>query len=292
MNLIYDCIIIGAGPGGLTAAIYLKRANKNVCIIEKGAPGGQMINSYQIDNYPGSPNISGVDLAMNMYNQIVALDIDVFFEEVKKISDGFKVETEDNIYEANNVIIASGQRPRKLDVRNANGLYGRGISFCAVCDASFYKGKDVIVVGGGNSSFEESLYLANVVNKVYILVRNKPRADKLLIDKSLAKGNIEILEGTSVLEFIDESGFKGAITNKGIIKANGCFLYIGNEPQTEFISLDVLNDKGYVITDEHMETKIKGLFAIGDVREKELRQIVTATSDGAIAANEIVKRGE
>lgn len=292
MSLIYDCIIIGAGPGGLTAAIYLKRANKNICIIEKGAPGGQMINSYQIDNYPGSQNINGVDLAMNMYNQILALDIDVFFEEVKSISEGFIIETESNTYEAHNIIIASGQRPKKLDVRNANELYGRGISFCAVCDASFYKGKDVIVVGGGNSSFEESLYLANIVNKVYILVRNKPRADRLLIDKALAKGNIEILEGTSVLEFIDSSGFKGAITNKGIINANGCFLYIGNEPQTEFISYDVLDDKGYIITDEHMETKIKGLFAIGDVRVKELRQIVTATSDGAIAANEIVKRGE
>ena len=285
----YDIIIIGAGPGGLTAAIYAKRANLSCAIIEKGAPGGQIINSYSVENYPGIGQISGVDLAMQMYNQVVSLEVPFIFEEVKEIKDHFVVVTNDGEYEASSVIIATGQSPKRLHLENEEKMLGRGISFCAICDGSFYKNKDVIVVGGGNSAIEESLYLSSICKNVYVLVRNQLRADELIAKELKEKENVKIMLNTKPLEYLFDDSFLGIKTNNGEILASGCFLYAGNVPNTSFVPEEIKDEYGYIITDLHMETKIKGLYAVGDCREKELRQIVTATSDGAIAASNIKK---
>ena len=285
----YDIIIIGAGPGGLTAAIYAKRANLSCAIIEKGAPGGQIINSYSVENYPGVGQISGVDLAMQMYNQVVSLEVPFIFEEVKEIKDHFVVVTNDGEYEASSVIIATGQSPKRLHLENEEKMLGRGISFCAICDGSFYKNKDVIVVGGGNSAIEESLYLSSICKNVYVLVRNQLRADELIAKELKEKENVKIMLNTKPLEYLFDDSFLGIKTNNGEILASGCFLYVGNVPNTSFVPEEIKDEYGYIITDLHMETKIKGLYAVGDCREKELRQIVTATSDGAIAASTIKK---
>ena len=285
----YDIIIIGAGPGGLTAAIYAKRANLSCAIIEKGAPGGQIINSYSVENYPGIGQISGVDLAMQMYNQVVSLEVPFIFEEVKEIKDHFVVLTNDGEYEASSVIIATGQSPKRLHLENEEKMLGRGISFCAICDGSFYKNKDVIVVGGGNSAIEESLYLSSICKNVYVLVRNQLRADELIAKELKEKENVKIMLNTKPLEYLFDDSFLGIKTNNGEILASGCFLYVGNVPNTGFVPEEIKDEYGYIITDLHMETKIKGLYAVGDCRKKELRQIVTATSDGAIAASNIKK---
>ena len=285
----YDIIIIGAGPGGLTAAIYAKRANLSCAIIEKGAPGGQIINSYSVENYPGIGQISGVDLAMQMYNQVVSLEVPFIFEEVKEIKNHFVVVTNDGEYEASSVIIATGQSPKRLHLENEEKMLGRGISFCAICDGSFYKNKDVIVVGGGNSAIEESLYLSSICKNVYVLVRNQLRADELIAKELKEKENVKIMLNTKPLEYLFDDSFLGIKTNNGEILASGCFLYVGNVPNTSFVPEEIKDEYGYIITDLHMETKIKGLYAVGDCREKELRQIVTATSDGAIAASTIKK---
>lgn len=285
----YDIIIIGAGPGGLTAAIYAKRANLSCAIIEKGAPGGQIINSYSVENYPGIGQISGVDLAMQMYNQVVSLEVPFIFEEVKEIKDHFVVLTNDGEYEASSVIIATGQSPKRLHLENEEKMLGRGISFCAICDGSFYKNKDVIVVGGGNSAIEESLYLSSICKNVYVLVRNQLRADELIAKELKEKENVKIMLNTKPLEYLFDDSFLGIKTNNGEILASGCFLYVGNVPNTSFVPEEIKDEYGYIITDLHMETKIKGLYAVGDCRKKELRQIVTATSDGAIAASTIKK---
>lgn len=287
----YDLIIIGAGPGGLTAAIYAKRANMNVLIIEKGAPGGQMINTYSVENYPGFENISGADLAINMFNQVMSMNIECVFESVVNIKEGFVVTTNDNTYESKNIIIATGQRPKGLNLDNEEKLIGRGISYCAICDGSFYKKKDVIIVGGGNSAIEEALYLSKICNSVFVLVRNQMRASKSSIDALEKQNNVTIYLKEEVKEYlVSDNKFIGVNTNKRQILASGLFLYVGNIPQTEFLSnFDILDENGYIKTNEFMETSIKGLYAVGDCRAKDLRQIITACNDGAIAANKVVK---
>ena len=287
----YDLIIIGAGPGGLTAAIYAKRANMNVLIIEKGAPGGQMINTYSVENYPGFENISGADLAINMFNQVMSMNIECVFESVVNIKEGFVVTTNDNTYESKNIIIATGQRPKGLNLDNEEKLIGRGISYCAICDGSFYKKKDVIIVGGGNSAIEEALYLSKICNSVFVLVRNQMRASKSSIDALEKQNNVTIYLKEEVKEYlVSDNKFIGVNTNKRQILASGLFLYVGNIPQTEFLSnFDILDENGYIKTNEFMETSIKGLYAVGDCRAKDLRQIITACNDGAIAANKVGK---
>ena len=210
-------------------------------------------------------------------------------EEVKEIKDHFVVVTNDGEYEASSVIIATGQSPKRLHLENEEKMLGRGISFCAICDGSFYKNKDVIVVGGGNSAIEESLYLSSICKNVYVLVRNQLRADELIAKELKEKENVKIMLNTKPLEYLFDDSFLGIKTNNGEILASGCFLYVGNVPNTSFVPEEIKDEYGYIITALHMETKIKGLYAVGDCREKELRQIVTATSDGAIAASTIKK---
>ena len=292
---MYDCLVIGAGPGGLTAAIYCSRANLKVAVLEKLMPGGQVASTYKIDNYPGVPEVSGVDLALKMFDQATALGVEYLPMEVtgiKKEKDIFLVKTNDQTLKAKTVIVATGTKNRKLHVEGEEKYLGRGISFCAICDGSFYQGQDVLVVGGGNSALEESLYLSSIVNKVYIInITDEPTAFKNVQDKVKKTKNIEVFNNSEVIAFEGDDSLKEVkvknLKTKEVtsFKVNGCFEYIGHIPNTDFLKdLGILNKYGYIVVDERKETKVKGLFGVGDVIDKEIRQITTATGDGTIAA--------
>jgi thioredoxin reductase (NADPH) len=292
---MYDCLVIGAGPGGLTAAIYCSRANLKVAVLEKLMPGGQVASTYKIDNYPGVPEVSGVDLALKMFDQATALGVEYLPMEVtgiKKEKDIFLVKTNDQTLKAKTVIVATGTKNRKLHVEGEEKYLGRGISFCAICDGSFYQGQDVLVVGGGNSALEESLYLSSIVNKVYIInITDEPTAFKNVQDKVKKTKNIKVFNNSEVIAFEGDDTLKEVkvknLKTKEVtsFKVNGCFEYIGHIPNTDFLKdLGILNKYGYIVVDERKETKVKGLFGVGDVIDKEIRQITTATGDGTIAA--------
>lgn len=292
---MYDCLVIGAGPGGLTAAIYCSRANLKVAVLEKLMPGGQVASTYKIDNYPGVPEVSGVDLALKMFDQATALGVEYLPMEVidiKKEKDIFLVKTNDQILQAKTVIVATGTKNRKLHVEGEEKYLGRGISFCAICDGSFYQGQDVLVVGGGNSALEESLYLSSIVKQVYIInITDEPTAFKNVQDKVKKTKNIEVFNNSEVIAFEGDDSLKEVkvknLKTKEVtsFKVNGCFEYIGHIPNTDFLKdLGILNKYGYIVVDERKETKVKGLFGVGDVIDKEIRQITTATGDGTIAA--------
>lgn len=292
---MYDCLVIGAGPGGLTAAIYCSRANLKVAVLEKLMPGGQVASTYKIDNYPGVPEVSGVDLALKMFDQATALGVEYLPMEVidiKKEKDIFLVKTNDQILQAKTVIVATGTKNRKLHVEGEEKYLGKGISFCAICDGSFYQGQDVLVVGGGNSALEESLYLSSIVNKVYIVnITDEPTAFKNVQDKVKKTKNIEVFNNSEVIAFEGDDSLKEVkvknLKTKEVtsFKVNGCFEYIGHIPNTDFLKdLGILNKYGYIVVDGNKETKVKGLFGVGDVIDKEIRQITTATGDGTIAA--------
>ncbi|HHU20839.1 MAG TPA: thioredoxin-disulfide reductase [Acholeplasma sp.] len=292
---MYDCLVIGAGPGGLTAAIYCSRANLKVAVLEKMMPGGQVANTYKIDNYPGVPEVSGVDLALKMYDQALTLGVEYLPLEVtgiEKKQDAFFVKTNEQTLKAKTVIIATGTKNRKLHVEGEDKFLGKGISFCAICDGSFYKDRDVLVVGGGNSALEESLYLSSIVRKVTIVnLADEPTAFQNIQEKVKKTKNIEVINSSQVIAFngdevLKEVEIKDLKTNKVTsLKVDGCFEYIGHIPNTDFLKdLGILNDYGYIVVNENKETKIKGLFGVGDVIDKEIRQITTATGDGTIAA--------
>ena len=298
--MIFDLVIIGVGPAGITAGIYAKRANLNVAVIEKGAPGGQMINTSEIENYPGFAKIGGADLALEMFNHGMSLGVQYIFDDVVELKDGKlkQIITKTNSYQAKAVIIATGASPRKLNLEHEEMLSSKGISWCAICDGPIYKGKDVVVVGGGNSAVEEASYLAAIVKSVTIIQNLKElTADKKAIEILLKKENVKIHYQSTVQEFlIDENnnliGVKIKTGNAQFktIKTDGVFEYIGLKPETAaFTGLRILNDYGYIPTDENMATKLAGIFAVGDVREKQIRQVVTATNDGAIAVQSVFK---
>lgn len=296
VKLDIDCIIIGAGIAGMTAAIYLKRSNVNTLIIEKEMPGGQLNKIDLINNYPGFSNINGTDLALNIYNQITLLDIDYQYGDVQEIIDKkeFKiVKTDKKEYTCRNVIIASGRNPRRLDISNENELTGKGISYCAVCDGPLYRGKDVAVVGGGNSALQEALYLSDICNSVIIIHHNQNlRADQSLIEKVKNTDNITLKYDSVVKTLISNNNKITSIEleNKERINIDGLFVYIGSVPNTSFIKkLPINMDDKYIIVDNNMSTNIKGIYACGDVIKKDLYQLVTAASEGAIVANAIKK---
>ena len=296
---MYDIIIIGAGPAGLTSAIYGKRAEKNVLVLEAKSYGGQIINTPKIENYPVAPNISGFEFATNLYNQVIDLGVQINFEKVEKINnnDDYKeVITDKNTYKTKAVIIATGSKNRKLGLPNEEELIGKGISYCATCDGAFYKDKTVAVVGGGNTAIEDALYLSDIASKVYIINRREEfKVDSFDIDCVKKKNNIEILYNSSITKLNGKTFLESIeITdNNGISKnldVNGLFIAIGQIPENNNFSKYVdLNEYGYIIAKEDCHTKTDGIFVAGDAREKELRQLVTATSDGAIAAVEAIK---
>lgn len=284
---MYDVIIIGMGISGITAAIYAKRSNKKVLLIDKAMPGGTLNNIDKVSNYPGLVDISGPDFAANLFKQIKTLDIPYKLEEVKslKLTDNVKViETTNNTYQAKNVILAMGRRPKMLGLENESSLLGRGISTCALCDAFFYKDKDIAVVGTGNSALQETLYLANIVNKIYLINRRGGfRGDSMLVDQIKSLDNIEIIYNANIKELNSENNKLSEIilANNKHIKVEGLFIYIGSIPETKIVPEDILDSDGYVIVDKYLKTKLPGVYAIGDIIKKDVYQLVTAAADGA-----------
>lgn len=292
---MYDIIIIGAGPAGLTASIYARRAGKSVLVLEANTYGGQIINSLSIDNYPATPHISGFDFASNIYEQATALGSEIKFERVLEITKDKEVKTKENIYRAKAIIIATGASIRKLNLEREEELTGKGISYCATCDGAFFKGKVVAVVGGGNSALEDALYLANLASKVYLIHRRDIfRGEESTLKQLKEKENVEFilnsevtkLNGNNSLESIEVTSKDGTKKN---LEVRALFIAVGRTPENEaFASLIELNKEGYIVSN-NCHTNIEGIFAAGDNREKELRQLVTATSDGAIASTEAIK---
>lgn len=295
---MYDIIIIGAGPAGLTSAIYGRRALKKVLVLEALSYGGQIINTLKIDNYPGMPGVSGFDYATKVYNQAKDLGAEIKFEKAIDIKDGNikEVVTNKNTYQTKTVILATGCDSRKLGVDREKELTGKGVSYCATCDGAFHKGKDVAVIGGGNTALEDALYLTDVAKKVYLIHRRDEfRGEEALVKKLKKKKNVEFvlnsnvtkLNGKDVLESIEVTDKEN---NKREINVSGLFVAVGKIPENEnFRKIIKLNDNGYIEALEDCHTNVEGIFASGDVRVKTVRQLVTAESDGAVAAIEAIK---
>lgn len=294
MSKVYDVVILGGGPAAITAGIYARRAGLDCIIIERSMPGGQVGTTYEVCNFPGTIKTTGIDLATKFFEHANSLNIEFVFEEVKStILDGDikTIETFGGTYKGRTVIICLGAAVRKLNLDNERKYIGKGISYCATCDGSLFKGKDVVVVGGGNTAIEDALYLANIVNKVYLVHRRDEfRAEKILSDSLKSKSNVELVL-SSVVTAIDGNEAVDSITvNNLVTKADrkidtqGVFVAIGRGPDTDVVAGVKLDEKGYIISDEKMRTNIAGVFVAGDIRNTPLRQIVTACSDGAIAA--------
>ncbi len=296
---MYDIIIIGAGPSGMSAALYALRANKKVLLLEKECFGGQIINASNIENYPALSNVSGYDFATNLYNQIKSLGVILKYEEVLEVTDKKEVITRKGTYKGKNIIIATGLKKRKLNLENEDKLLGSGISYCATCDGNFYKNKNVAVVGGGNTALEDALYLSNIASKVYLIHRrDKFRGEKKLISEVKEKNNIELILNSNITKIIGEDNLNSIeITdnrnNISKLEIEGLFIAIGNIPDNNrFKNIIDLDENGYIIANANLKTKTDNIYVAGDTRVKTLRQLVTATADGAIAATEIIKEME
>lgn len=289
--MIYDVIIIGLGASGVAASIYAKRSGLNVCVINYGVPGGIISTSSVVENYPGFKSISGMDLSIKFFEHFNSLDVPLYNEEVISIKSGLDIEviTKNNSYRAKNIIICSGRKPKKLGLVEEDKYMGRGVSYCATCDGALYKDKDVIVVGGGNSALENSLYLSNIVSSVTILVRkDKLIASKKLIDEVSKKDNIKIEYETFIESINGEEVVNSVKTNKGIINTSAIFVNIGYEPSIGILKeLNLTMDNNYIVVDKDMRTSNPHVYAAGDIIKKDLYQLVTAISEGAIAANSV-----
>lgn len=296
---MYDIIIIGAGPAGLTAAIYGRRAEKSVLVIEKGVFGGQVTFSPKIENYPGFGELTGTQLADKMVEHAISLGAEFEMETVTAIRDGEikEVVTENGSFQGKTVIIATGAAHRHLGVEGEEKYLGNGISFCAVCDGAFYAGQEVTVIGGGNSALQEAILLSATSKKVTI-IQNLPNltGEEALQNTLKAKDNVEIICSSVVSGFTGEDSLKGVIIKncgtgeETTVPCDGCFVAIGLIPATDFIKGDItLNFYGYVEANESCKTNIDGIFVAGDCRSKEIRQITTATADGATAALAAIK---
>ena len=284
-------MIIGAGPAGLTAGIYAARAGAKVGIVEKSAPGGKANLANDLENYMGTDGISGSDLMIKSFAQAEKYGAEFIFDEVLGVfPDESKAVLKGGDVKYKSLILAVGTYDRKTGVENEKDFIGRGVSYCAVCDGNFFKGKTVVVAGGGNTAFKDALYLATIENKVYIVHRREGfRAEKILVERAKNNEKIEFVlngvigafHGNEKLESVDVKFKDGGVKT---LETDGVFVALGAEPETGFIPSEIKkDDKGYIVTDEKMQTSVKGIFAAGDVREKNLRQIVTASSDGAIA---------
>ena len=287
----FDCIIIGAGIAGLTAAIYLKRAGKNVVIIEKSMPGGQILKTNSIKNYPGFLEIDGFGLIRRVLDQTNNLNIKIIKEEVLEINN-LEVKTNKNTYQTKNIILATGRKPRILGLENEEELIGKGISFCASCDGNLYKNENVAVVGGGNTAFEDAIYLSNICKNVTLIHRNNNyRAEEYLIEELKQKANVTFSPNEKVEKLNTKDGFLESIeTNNNTYRIKGLFVAIGQVPS--IIKIDSLNqENGYIIVNEKMETNIKGIYACGDCIKKDVYQLTTAAAEGTIASFSIISRG-
>ena len=290
----YDIVVVGAGPAGLSAAIYGVRAGKSVLVLEALTHGGQIVNTPEIENYPGIKNISGFEFAQGLYEQAVALGAIVKYEKVNSIEvqDNIKlVKTAKEIYEAKAVILATGAKNRSLGLEREDSLLGLGISYCATCDGAFYRGRDVAVAGGGNTAIEDATFLANYCNKVYVIHRRDSfRAEDTLVKALKTKENVEFVLDSNIKELIGTDGLEAVVVeNKNNkesrkIEVAGLFVAIGQKPENnEFSSVVNLDDAGYILGGEDTKTNVSGIFVAGDTRTKAVRQLATAAGDGAVA---------
>ncbi|WP_139193265.1 thioredoxin-disulfide reductase [Bacillus amyloliquefaciens] len=296
---IYDVIIIGAGPAGMTAAVYTSRANLSTLMIERGIPGGQMANTEDVENYPGFESILGPELSNKMFEHAKKFGAEYAYGDIKEIVDGKEYKTikaGSKEFKARAIVISAGAEYKKIGVPGEKELGGRGVSYCAVCDGAFFKNKELVVVGGGDSAVEEGVYLTRFASKVTIVHRrDKLRAQSILQARAFDNEKIDFKWNKTVKEIHEENGKVGRLTLVDTVtgeeeefKADGVFIYIGMLPLSKpFENLGITNEEGYIETNDQMETKVPGIFAAGDIREKSLRQIVTATGDGSIAAQSV-----
>lgn len=294
---MYDIVIIGGGPAGLTASIYAKRFGLSTLLIEKIGIGGQAALTDLVENYSGFPEgVSGAELVSKMEEQAKKFDVEFLIDEVIDINldeEVKKIKTNTNEIESIGIIIATGADPRKLNVSGEKEFTGKGVSYCAVCDAFFYKDKDVVVVGGGDSAISEALYLTKFANNVYVIHRrDKLRAAYYLQDRAFKNSKIKFIFNSVIREIrgdkrVNSVIIENLVDNKSFeVNVNGVFIYIGLKPNSEFLKDKVKTDEnGFIITDEDMRTNKKFIYAAGDVRKKSLRQIITACADGAIASS-------
>ncbi|MCL2560245.1 MAG: thioredoxin-disulfide reductase [Turicibacter sp.] len=300
---LYDVAIIGAGPAGMTAAVYAARAGLSVALIEAGAPGGQMVNTFEIENYTGFEKITGPELSMKMFDHAKATGAEYVYGDVQQVTKQpngtFLLEAGMSQFTSRAVIVATGTKHRKLEIPGEAELSGRGISWCAICDGAFFKDEEVVVIGGGDAAIEEAIYLTGLAKKVYVVHRrDRLRATNVLQERAFANEKIEIIWDAVPTKFTATTEGKfAAVTLKNVLTneetelvASGAFIYIGNDPVTHMLDgLGVVNETGNVLVNPDMSTAVSGLFAAGDVTHKDLRQVVTATNDGAIAAQNVYK---
>lgn len=298
---IYDVVIAGAGPAGMTAALYASRANLDTVMIERGMPGGQVANTEDIENYPGYDHILGPDLSTKMFEHAKKFGAEYEYGDISevKIDGDYKIVVAgDKTFKTKTLIITTGAEQKKMGAPGEEELAGRGVSYCAVCDGAFFKDRELVVVGGGDSAVEEGIYLTKFASKVTIIHRrDELRAQKIIQDRAFDNEKIEFIWDTVVESINEENGKVGSVTivdrntnEKSKFKTDGVFIYIGTIPLSDpFKSLGITNEEGYIPTNAEMETEVPGIFAAGDIREKNLRQIVTATGDGSIAAENAQK---
>lgn len=294
---MYDIIIIGGGPAGITSGIYASRARMETLLLEKMAVGGQALLTYRVENYPGFPDgIAGTELSSMMEKQAIKFGLKIATEDVKDIvydegsNNSIIINTSENKYETLSVIIATGVSQAKLNVPGEEEFIGRGVSFCATCDAPFYRDSEVVVVGGGDAAIEEAIYLTKFASKVTLIHRrDRLRAVKVLQGRAFANQKIKFVWDSVVTEVLGKGGVEGVMvknlktTKLSNLACSGIFIFVGHKPNTDFLIIK-LDSKGYIVTDDNMKTSRKGIFACGDCRSKTLRQIITACGDGATAA--------
>lgn len=298
MERVCDLIIIGAGPAGMTAAVYASRAGLKTIMLEAGAPGGKLVKTYEISNWPGIKSTSGVQLAMDMFEHSTTFGAEYAYGNVVEIKDGelkSVICDDGSVYMAKAVIVATGTQERLMNIPGESENVGRGVSYCAVCDGAFFTDDEVAVIGGGNAALEEALYLTQFASKVYVIMRRDVfRADDIVINEVKNNHKIELLQKYIPISIEDDGSKVSSLTlesveskEKKVLNVKGIFPYIGAVPVTAFLKdLNVLNDRGYMIVNDHMETKVSGIYGAGDVTDKVLRQVVTAVNDGAIAAQD------
>ncbi len=292
---MYDIIIIGAGPAGMTAALYAARAGKHALVIEKEYPGGQIVNSPLVENYPALPNVSGADFAVQLQEQLNALNVEFAYEEVTSLEkkDGIFTVNRSDTYQAKSVILATGVRHRKLGLEGEEELIGAGLSFCAVCDGAFYRDREAAVIGGGDTALQDAVYLSAICRTVYLIHRRDAfRASATLVEKARSRGNIVFMTPYTPVRYLsNEAGITGILLKNAAdgsekeLAVEGIFLAVGQTPQCDFVrGLAALTPEGYVLAGEDCLTNVPGLFTAGDCRVKKVRQLTTAVGDGAVAA--------
>lgn len=295
MENTYDIIIVGAGPAGMSAALYARRANKKVLVLEACAYGGKITKAHLIENYPGIPSISGVDYATTLYNQITSLNAEVKYETVKKIEEDNTVITNKNTYKATAIIIATGAGNKKLGIAREQEFLGSGLSYCATCDGAFFRGDDVAVVGGGDTALEDAIYLSSIAKKVYLLVRSEEfTGQESYIEEVEKKDNIIIKYNTTVKELKGDTCIESITINElgqeKSLSVSGIFIAVGLTPSNDiFANIIDLDENGYIISEDGVHTSKEKVYVAGDARVKDLRQLATAISDGAIAATTAIR---